>query len=96
MSVDNFDYAIGVAEVFLWVKVNDHAFIIGVAYFFFHHTFAHCRHLGTVFGVDDGGHDVAAEGRTNLVQQVGVILIGLGVVVVADFECRAVGSKSAM
>ena len=49
-----------------------------------HDALADGSHLRPAVGVDDGGDDVAAESGTNLVQQVGVLLAGLGVLVVAD------------
>ena len=47
-------------------------------------------------GIDDRGDDVAAERRTDLVQQVLVLPARLGVPVVADLELRAVGREAAV
>ena len=46
-------------------------------------------------GVDDGGHDVAAEGGTDLVEQVLVHLAAFLVLVGANLELRAVGREAA-
>ena len=47
-------------------------------------------------GIDDRGDDVAAEGGTNLVEQVLIVGLGLGIGVVADHELRAVGRQTAV
>ena len=61
-----------------------------------HDAFADGSHLGTVVGIDDRGDDVAAESGTDLVKQVLILLAGLGVLVVADHQLRAVGRKTAV
>ena len=47
-------------------------------------------------GVDDRGDDVAAERRADLIEEVLILRTRLGVLVVADFELRAVGRKTAV
>ena len=47
-------------------------------------------------GIDDRGDDVAAEGRTDLIEQILVLGLGLGIGVVADDELRAVGRQTAV
>ena len=64
--------------------------------FLAHHALADGRHLRTVVGIDDRGDNVAAEGRTNLVEQVLIICLGLGIGVVADHELRTVGRQTAV
>ena len=61
-----------------------------------HDTLADGSHLRTVVRVDDGGDDVAAEGGTNLVEQVLVLLAALGVAVVADDQLRTIGRQTAV
>ncbi len=61
-----------------------------------HDAFADGGHLRTVVGVDDRGDDVAAEGGTDLVEQVFVLPAALGVFVVADHQLRTVGRKAAV
>ena len=46
-------------------------------------------------GIDDGGDDVAAEGRTNLIEQVLVRPAALGIGMVAYDEARTVGREPA-
>ena len=53
------------------------------------------RHLRTVVRIHDRGHDVAAEGGTDLVQELLVGLSGLDVVEITDLELRAVGGEAA-
>ena len=96
LAVDDFDYEVGVVDIFTGVELHDLALVRGVEDFFFHHALAHGCHLGTALGVDDGSHDVAAEGGAYLVEQVGVFLAGLGILVVADFEGGAVGGEAAV
>jgi len=59
-----------------------------------HDALADGGHLGLVVGGDDGGDDVAAEGRADLVEEVLVLGLGDGVGVVADPEVRAVGGEA--
>ena len=61
-----------------------------------HHAFANGRHLRPTFGVDDGGDDAAAEGRSNLQQEVLVILLGHRVGVVANLQIGAVGGQATL
>ena len=70
VTVDHLYYIIRFRNKFSYVVFYHFAFIICVQDFFLHHTFANGSHLGTVFGVDDGGNDVTAECRTDLIQQV--------------------------
>ena len=46
--------------------------------------------------IDDRGDDVAAEGGTDLIQEVLVLPTRLGILVVADFELRTVGRQTAV
>jgi len=48
-----------------------------------------------VLGVDDGCHDVAAKGRTNLVKQVFVLSLADWVGVIANLQGGTVGGKTA-
>ena len=96
MAIDDFYNEIGVVDIFLGIEIHYFAFVVGVVDFFLHHTFAHCRHLGTALGVDDCCHDVATESGTDLIEQIGVFGAGLGILVVADFESGAVGGKAAV
>ena len=63
--------------------------------FLAHHALADGRHLRTMVGIDDGGDDVAAEGRTNLIEQVLVRPAALGIGMVAYDEARTVGREPA-
>ena len=85
VAVDDLHYIIRLVYILGHVVVDDFTLVILVQDLFFHHTLAHRCHLWAVFGVDDGGHDVAAEGRTNLVEQVLIRLALFLVLVVADF-----------
>ena len=96
MTVDNLDNEIGVRYIFVDVKVDDFTFVFGVVDLFFHHALAYCSHLRAAVGIDDGSDDVAAERRTNLIEQVGIFLACLGIFVIADFERCAVGGKTAV
>ena len=61
-----------------------------------HDALADGGHLRTVVGVDDRGDDVSAERRADLIEEVLILRTRLGVLVVADFELRAVGRKTAV
>ena len=103
MTVEHLDYIEEfVLDIFGNFMPDDFALIVGIENFLLHHTLAHGSHLGTVFRVDDGSHDVAAESGTNLIELFGVVL-GDGFLVlveadihveVADFEFRTVGSEA--
>ena len=45
-------------------------------------------------GVDDGGHDVAAKGRSDLIKQIVIVLLGFAVVVVANLQLRTISRQS--
>lgn len=49
-----------------------------------------------MIGIDDRSDDVAAEGRTDLVEQVRVLPARLGILVVADHQLGAVGRQAAV
>ena len=59
-----------------------------------HDTTADGSHLGTVFGVHDGSHDVTTEGGTNLIEQVVVNLIVLLVFIGTNLQLGAVSSQT--
>ena len=96
MAVDDFYYEIRVGHVFPGVEFDYLTFVGGIEDFFLHNTLAYGGHLRTAVGIDDCGHDVAAESRTDLVEQVLVFLAGLGILVVADYKRCAVGRKARM
>ena len=73
----------------------DLALVVLVQNLLLHHAASHSGHLGPVLGVHDGGYDVAAESRADLVEKIGVFLVSPDVLVVADFELGAVGGKAA-
>ena len=68
--------------------------MVGIEDFFLHHAFAYGGHLRTAVGIDNCCYDIAAECGANLVQQVGIFFAGLGIFVVADFECGAVSCQT--
>jgi len=61
-----------------------------------HHPFAHGSHLRTAVGIDNGGDDVSAKGRTNLIQQILVHGVGLLLLMVTDFQAGTVGGQTAV
>ena len=96
LTVDDFHHEAGRVDILVGVQVDDLALVVGVKNFLLHHTLTHGSHLGTALGVDDGGDDVAAEGGTDLVQQV-LVLLALGCVgVVTDLQRGAVGGQAAV
>ena len=95
MTVDDLHEVVGIGHVFIDVGDYDFALVVLVEYLLLHHAAAHRGHLGPVLGVHDGGNYVAAERRTDLVEQVGVFFVGLDVLVITNFELGAVGGKSA-
>ena len=95
MALDNFYDVVRLGDEFGHVFVDNLATIIFGHLFGLHHTAAHGGHLRPVVGIDDGSHDVAAESGTDLVEQALVVLAGLLVVVVTDFQRRTVGRQAA-
>ena len=67
VAVDDFYDIIRFRNILGDVMFYHFAFIIGVQDFLFHHAFANCRHLRTVFRVDDRRHDVTTESGADLV-----------------------------
>ena len=95
VAVDDLHYIVRLVYILGHVVVDNLALVVLVQDFFLHHAFADGGHLRTVFGVDDGGYDVAAESRADLVEQVLIRLALFLVLVVADFQGGAVGGQSA-
>lgn len=87
---------IGVRSVFLVIHLFDDSFARGLGDLFFHHALAYGSHLRTAVRVDDRCDDVAAESRTNLVEQVFIDFAALVIGVRADFEARTVGRQAAV
>lgn len=96
MAVDNLDYEIGVLDIFCGIEVDDLTLVLGIENLLLHHALAHGCHLRAALGVDDGSHDVAAECRAYLQQQVLVLLACLGVSVVTDLKGGTVGGEAAV
>ena len=95
MVVEHFHHESFLADVLAHLGIDDLFLASAFVDSLLHDAAAHGRHLGTVVGVDDGGHDVAAESGTDLVEQVLIGLAALLVLVGADFELRAVGGEAA-
>ena len=96
LTIDDLHHEVRVLDEFLPV---DRLHLAGARFggeLLAHHALADRRHLGTVVGVDDRGDDVAAEGGTDLIKKVLVLLARLGVLVVADLQLRAVGRQAAV
>ena len=95
MAVEHFHHIVLCGYVLCHLGIYHLALSIAVIEGLLHDTAAHGGHLRTVLGVDDGGHDIAAECRTNLVEQVVIVYALLLVVVVAYLKLRAVCGKTA-
>ena len=95
MAFNHLDHVVSLGHKFSHVFIHNLAVVVFGHFLGLHHARAHGGHLGTVVGINDGGHNVATKGRTNLVEQVVVVLLVLLVVKIANLECRTVGSKSA-
>ncbi len=74
--------------------VFDTALARGIAFATAHHTFAHGRHLRARLRVDDGGNNVAAKRRPDLVEQVFINCIFLLENIFADLQIGAVGGQA--
>ena len=94
VAADDLHHEVLVLDILLGVELHDGALVVGVVDLLLHHALADSRHLRTVVGIHDRGHDVAAESGADLIEQVGVILARLHVRVVADFEGRTVGGQT--
>ena len=82
------------AHILRNLGINDLLLALTLIKSLLHHTRADGSHLGTVFGVHDGSHDVTTEGGTNLIEQVVVNLIVLFVLIRADLQLGAVSSQT--
>ena len=96
MTVEHSGYILGLGHEFGHILDDHFALVVGVEHLCLHHATAHGGHLRTVFGVDDGCYDVSAKGRTNLVEQVVIVLAQLLVVVGTNLQCGAVGGQTAV
>ena len=59
-----------------------------------HHARADSCHLRTMVGVHDSSYDVTTKGRTNLIEQLLIVLATLGIVVWANFQLCAVSCQT--
>ena len=91
---DLHDISLG-RDILAHLGINDFVLGLTFVYGFLHHARADGSHLRTVVGVDDGRHDVTTKSGTNLIEQVVVVILGLDVVKVTDFELGAVGGEAA-
>ena len=96
MTFQYFYYIVAFGHKIFNVFVNYVAFVIVVQLLRFHHAATNGSHLGTVVGVNDCGNDVSAESGTYLVKEVLVGLSVFLVLIVAYFQSRAVGRKTAL
>ena len=96
VAFDHLDHEVRIGDVFLDVVAFDLALVALGEHLFLHHAFADGSHLRAVFRVDDRSDDVAAEGRTDLVEKILVRLADFLVLVVADLQCGAVGRQTAL
>ncbi len=94
MSVDYFYHKILWLNILVSFKVYYYTLVCGILYLLLHHTLAYGSHLGAMIGIDDSGHNIAAECRTNLVKKVGVAFTGFGIGMVADFKRSTVGGET--
>ena len=95
MTVDDLYHIVHLRYILRYIRIDNLALCLALIESLLHDTRADGRHLRTVVRVDDGRHDVAAEGRTDLIEQVLVMLAGFLVVVVSDFKLCTVGCQSA-
>ena len=95
VAVDYLHHEVGGGHIFCHVGVNHFALGLTFVDGFLHHAGAHCSHLRTVFGVHDGSHNVATKSRTNLIEQIVVVLFGFHIIVATDFQFGAVGGETA-
>ena len=92
VAFDEFDGHVEVVEFDFFLDDSAGAGRVAVGHA--HDAFADGGHLGPAVVVDDGGDDVAAEGGTDLVEEVGVEVLGFGIGVLADLEVGAVGGET--
>ena len=90
---DDFDGNVEPGEV--GIVTDDLALATGLGIERLHDAFADGRHLRPVARVHDRRDDVAAERRTDLLEDVGERLLRLRIGVVVDLKIRAVGREAA-
>ena len=78
------DCFVGSVKRGLYGDRNDRALIRRIKHFLFHHALADGRHLRPRFRAHDGGDDIAAKGRPDLIQDVLVGFLGLGIFMRSD------------
>ena len=81
------------ADVFRYHGIHHLAFRLALIQRLLHHSRTHGSHLWTMIGVDDGGHDVATKGRSDLIKQIVIVLLGFTVVVVANLQLRTISRQ---
>ena len=96
VALNDLHHIVGVGYILGHVVTNNLALMVSIEDFLLHHALTHGSHLRAVLGVDDGGHDVATKGGTNLVEQALVVLACFLVVVLTNLEGCAVGGETTM
>ena len=95
MPIDDLHYIVSCGHIFGCVGINHFSFGFTLVKGFLHDTRTHGSHLWAMVGIDNSGNDVAPESRTNLIEQIFIVLTGFLFVVVSYFQLCAVGCESA-
>src|SRR3712207_75390 len=94
MTVDNL-HGISLGRyILIYLRINNLTLCLPLIESLLHHTGANSGHLWTMIGIDNRRNDVSTKGRTNLIKQVIIVLSGLLLIVITDFQLRTVGSQT--
>ena len=91
MAFDNLHHIVLGRHILRYIGINHLALRLTAIQSLLHHARAHRCHLWTMVGVNNRGHDITTKGRTNLIEQVSIVLTRFLFVVVTNLELRAIG-----
>ena len=82
------------AYILRYLRINHLLLAVTLVECLLHHATTNGSHLGAMVGVHDRCHDVTTKGRTNLIEQVVIVLATLVIVERTDLELCTVGSQT--
>ena len=96
VTVYNLYHIISFRYIFGNISNDNLTIVISIENFLFHHTLTDSSHLWAVFRIHNSCNDVTTESRTDLIEQLVVVLTKFLIIMFTDFELCTVGSQTTL